>query len=184
MNEVVFFLEEPSAQAMLEGLLPKLLPENTTIRYIVFEGKQDLEKQLVRKLRGYGVPNARFVVLRDQDASECHAVKSGLSQKCREAGRPGALVRVACHEIESWYLADLAAVEKGLGVRGLSQRQNKRQYVRPDGYPSPSRTMMKIVPSYQKVSGSRAIGPHLDLGNTRSHSFGIFVAGLRRLLRV
>ena len=65
MNEVVFLLEELSARAMLEGLLPKLLPDTIRCRYIVFEGKQDLEKQLVKRMRGYRVPNARFVVLRD-----------------------------------------------------------------------------------------------------------------------
>ena len=47
MSELVFMLEEQSARAMLEGLLPKLLPAEVTPRYVVFEGKQDLEKQLV-----------------------------------------------------------------------------------------------------------------------------------------
>ncbi len=46
MKSLVFFLEEPSARAMLEGLLPRLLPDGWLVRYIVFEGKQDLEKQL------------------------------------------------------------------------------------------------------------------------------------------
>ena len=53
MSEIVFFLEERSAQALLEGLLPRLLPGVHAVRYLVFEGKQDLEKQLARKLRGY-----------------------------------------------------------------------------------------------------------------------------------
>jgi hypothetical protein len=53
MKELVFLLEEESAQAMLEGLLLKLLPEAIGRRFIPFEGKQDLEKQLVRKIRGY-----------------------------------------------------------------------------------------------------------------------------------
>ncbi|MBF0138065.1 MAG: hypothetical protein H7833_06470 [Magnetococcus sp. DMHC-1] len=50
---LVFFLEEPSAKAMLESLLPRLLPDSVTMRFIVFEGEQDLEKQLPRKLRGF-----------------------------------------------------------------------------------------------------------------------------------
>lgn len=32
-----------------------------------FKGKHDLEKQLVRKLRGYRVPAAKFIVMRDKD---------------------------------------------------------------------------------------------------------------------
>ena len=62
MSELVFLLEEASAAEMLKGLLPRLLPVNLTVRYITFEGKSDLEKQLVRRLRGYLVPNAQFVV--------------------------------------------------------------------------------------------------------------------------
>ncbi len=41
MRELVFFLEERSAAAMLEGLLPKLLPDDVVPRYVTFEGKQD-----------------------------------------------------------------------------------------------------------------------------------------------
>jgi hypothetical protein len=102
MIELVFMLEEKSAKVLLEGLLPKLLPTEIAPRYIVFEGKQDLEKQLVRKIRGYINPHARFIVIRDQDSNpDCKAVKVKLSDLCRQAGKPDALVRVACHELES-----------------------------------------------------------------------------------
>lgn len=181
MSEIVFFLEEPSAEAMLRGLLPKILPDDLVRRYVVFEGKQDLEKQMVRRMRGYRVPGARFVVLRDQDSADCKTVKSGLAEKCKEAGRPDALLRIACRELESWYLADLAAVEAGLEMRGLAKLQKKRPYAMPDGQSNPFRTLTRIAPSYQKVGGSRAIGPHLDPENGRSRSFLNFVAGIRRL---
>lgn len=39
MKELVFLLEEPSAQDMLEGLLPKLLPEGIGSRCIPFVRK-------------------------------------------------------------------------------------------------------------------------------------------------
>jgi len=44
MKTIVFFLEEPSAREMLEGVLPRILPENIQTRYLIFQGKQDLEK--------------------------------------------------------------------------------------------------------------------------------------------
>jgi hypothetical protein len=53
MRVLVFFLEEPSAQAMLNGLLPRILPAGWQVKYVVFEGKRDLEKQLPRKLRSW-----------------------------------------------------------------------------------------------------------------------------------
>ena len=181
MSEIVFFLEEPSAEALLNALLPRLLPETVAYRCLVFEGKQDLEQQMVRRMRGYRVPHARFVVLRDQDSADCHAVKEELKRKCAEAHHPDAVVRIACRELESWYLADLSAVERGLDRPGLSNLQGKRLYRNPDHAMSPSRMLTRLAPVYQKVSGSRAIGPHLDLENSRSRSFLHFVTAVRRL---
>ena len=181
MSQLVFLLEERSAEVMLQGLLPRLFPADVPVRYVVFEGKQDLEKQFVRRMRGYQVPGARFVVLRDKDAGDCFTIKAQLTAKCREAARPAALVRIACHELESWYLADLAAVERGLGLKGLVKLQNKNPYRDPDSLPCPSVKLQQIASNYQKVGGSRAIGPHLDLANSRSRSFAVFIAGLQRL---
>ncbi|MEK7674485.1 MAG: DUF4276 family protein [Verrucomicrobiota bacterium] len=181
MSEIVFFLEEPSAEALLKTMLPRVLPPETSFRCVVFEGKQDLEKQLVRRMRGYRNPQARFVVLRDQDSADCKTVKHGLRQKCLEAGRPKAIVRIACRELESWYWADLAAVEAALDQKGLRRLQNKRRYQEPDKLQSPSRVLSQLAPSYQKIGGSRAIGPHLALDNPRSRSFAHFITAIRSL---
>ena len=182
MSEVVFFLEEFSARVMLEGFLPKIIPDAIRCRFIVFEGKQDLEKQMVKRMRGYRVPNARFVVLRDKDSEDCRQVKKRLAGKCAEALHPSSLVRVACHELESWYLGDLAAVEVGLGVTGLARQQHKTPYDMPDDLAAPAQRLQSIAPAYQKVGGSRAIGPHLNPATNRSHSFRVFVAGIQKLV--
>lgn len=150
MSEVVFFLEEASARAMLEGFLPKILPEEITCRFIVFEGKQDLEKQMVKRMSGYQVPGARFVVLRDKDSEDCRRVKARLVEKCTEARKPHALVRVACYELESWYLGDLSAVEIGLGLTGLARHQNKTPCDNPDALASPVSKLQALAPEYQK----------------------------------
>lgn len=183
MRELVFLLEEASAQAMLEGLLPKLLPDETAVRYLVFEGKNDLEKQLSRKIKGYRNPEAQFIVLRDQDcAPDCVAIKAKIASLCASAGRPDTLVRIACRELESFYLADLAAVEKGLELSGLAKRQGHRKFRSPDYLGSPSKELATLTKGrYQKVSGSRAISPWLDPDNIRSDSFRNFVAGIRRI---
>ena len=78
MKEWVFFLEELSARAMLEGLLPRIAPQWADIRYIVFEGKQDMEKQLVRRMRSYRNTDAHFIVIRDQDSGNCQVIKARL----------------------------------------------------------------------------------------------------------
>src|SRR5690606_27098023 len=102
VTQLVFLLEEPSAADLLAGLLPRLLPPDVPIHYLVFEGKQDLENQLVRKLRGWLAPNTLFVVMRDQDAADCKQVKATLAQLVQKSGRGGVLIRVACRELESW----------------------------------------------------------------------------------
>ncbi|MCC7492817.1 MAG: DUF4276 family protein [Fimbriimonadaceae bacterium] len=183
MNELVFLLEEESAKALLEGLLPRLLGAEADVRFIVFEGKRQLFDELERKLRGYCTPGAQFIVLCDLDNHpDCRALKQNLRQSCLAAGRPATIVRLACHELESFYLADLAAVEQALGLRGLSAQQAKRKWRQPDRLESPSRELQKLTAGrYQKVAGSRALGPLLNLDNTRSPSFVALVAAIRRL---
>jgi hypothetical protein len=179
---LVFLLEERAAKEMLDGFLPRLFPHPVSYRCIVFEGKQDLEKQLVRRMRGYQVPGAKFIVVRDQDSGDCHLIKRNLSELCGQAGHPEALVRIPCRELESWYLADLGAVGEGLGIRSITALQNKSKYRSPDELTSPAFELNRLTKGrYQKISGSRAIGPHLNPANVRSNSFKIFVEGLKRL---
>lgn len=119
-RELVFLLEERSAKVMLEGLLPRFLDGRIEFKLIVFEGKQDLEKRMTMRMRGYLNADARFVVMRDQDSDpNCIALKARLVEKCNASGRGAkSLVRIACRELETFYLADLKAVEKALGVKG------------------------------------------------------------------
>ena len=182
---LVFFLEEPSAREMLRGLLPRMLPHSITIKYFVFEGKQNLERSIVKRLRGWRVPNSVFVVMRDQDSADCMAAKRALAERCRAAGTPEAVVRIVCRELESWYFGDLAAVESGLGLSNLVRHANKKKYRVPDEIRSPATELMKITSSaYQKLSGSRAIGPKLSPDSNKSHSFGVFVEGVRRAVGI
>ena len=184
MITLVFFLEELSAKALLEILLPRFIPEDKFfLRFVPFEGKRDLEKQLVRRIRGWRVPNTHFVVLRDQDSAECRDVKQRLLELCAKAERPTTLVRVACRELESWYLGDLKAVGEAFGMNNLTGKQNKQKYRMPDALGNPVQELERLTnQEYQKVSGSRAIGPYLDIENNRSHSFQVFVSGVKRLI--
>lgn len=183
---LVFCLEELSAKTLLESLWPRLFPSlNIEVKFIVFEGKSDLEKKLERRLRGWLRPNSLFVVLRDQDSGDCVAIKKTLVAKCVSAGRADALVRIACAELESWYLGDLAATETALNITGLSRKQNSSSYRAPDRLANAAQELDRLTAGrYQKVSGSREIGKHLSLetGQNRSQSYQVFIRGLRRLV--
>ncbi|BEV14689.1 DUF4276 family protein [Herbaspirillum sp. DW155] len=171
---------------MLETLLPRILNPSVHHRFIPFEGKQDLEKQLERKLRGYLNPAARFLIMRDQDShADCKALKASLLTKCADGGKGNvSLVRIACRELESFYLADLGAVESALGVPGLHKLQGHAKYRDPDRLGSPSMELKELTRGrYQKVGGSRLLGSHLALENTRSSSFSNLIQGIKRLER-
>ena len=178
---LVFLLEERSMQEFLKGLLPRLIPRDVDFKLIPHEGKADLERSLPRKLRAWRDPDARFVVVRDQDSGDCVAIKQCLVFLCRGAGRGDALVRIACRELESWYLADLAAVDAAYGTR-LQRRQGQTKFRDPDRLGTPSREIAALVPSFGKVSGARLLGPLLTIDNARSPSFKHFVRGLRALV--
>lgn len=184
MRNLVCLLEEPSAEEMLKGVLPRILPEDVYCQYMVFEGKQDLEKRLEKRLRGWRMPDTIFLIMRDQDSGDCREIKKGLQEKVRSAGKGDvSLVRIACHELESFYLGDLAAVEEGLSLSGLKERQEQGKYRNPDALANPAEEMYKITDfQYQKIAGSRAIAPLLNLeGGNRSRSFTVLLEGIEAL---
>ncbi len=167
--------------ALLEGLLPRLLPDEIEYRLIPHEGKAHLDKSIPRKLKAWQDPAAVFVVLRDQDSADCRTLKAQIVASCRQAARRDVLVRIACREVESWYLADLAAVDRVHQTR-VAGRQNEKKFRSPDGLGSPSRELAKLVPAFGKVASARALGRELALNNGRSSSFRHFIDGVRRLL--
>jgi len=185
MTNLVCLLEEPSAKEMLLGIFPRLLSENISVHYIVFEGKQDLERRLVKRIRFWQKPNSFFLIMRDKDSGDCKEIKRGLVEKIVEADRQAeSMVRIACHELESFYLGDLEAVEKGLSISNLQQHQDKRIYRSPDSMPNAIDLLKRATRSkYQKIAGSRAIGPYMSLnGSNRSRSFNVLISGVNRLL--
>lgn len=184
MKELVFLVEGQAEKDLLDVLLPRVLPAEVGHRVIPFEGKQDLERQMGRRIRGYQNPSARFIVMRDQDShSDCRALKAGLQARCQGTGREAhCLVRIACTELEAFYLGDLAAVERALDLPGLAKHQASRKFRQPDALGSPSRELKTLTKNrYEKRAGSRRIGQHLDLDNDRSPSFKHLLAGIRRL---
>lgn len=184
MRELVFLLEEKSAVAFLETLLPRLLQDEIAFRLIPFEGKQDLQKQLIRKIRSYANPHARFIVIHDQDSyPDCRVLKNRILELCEQTGRASdCLVRIARKELETFYLADLLAVEEALEMTGLSTKQGTEKFRMPDRLGSPSKELKVLTRNrYEKVAGSRKLGQHMQIDNERSPSFRNLIAGIRRM---
>lgn len=187
MSCIVFMVEEISAKVMLKSILKRILPDEWDSFIFSFEGKQDLDKQIEKKIKGWTKENTYFVILRDMDSGDCVKIKERLLQKVQKTGKSSnTLVRIACHELESFYLGDLDAVEKGLNIKGISLKQKKSKLRNPDKLANAAEELRKITKNkYQKVSGSRAIAPLLDLnGKNLSHSFNVLIEGVRRIVGV
>ena len=181
IEHIVFFLEGPSEQDFLKTFLPALLPDRISLHYQVFQGKQDMEKRLALRMRGWRQANTCFVVLRDQDSGDCIAIKNGLKQICNSAGHPNAVVRIACRELETFFIGDWVAVATAFEMPALVKLGAKAMYRQPDVLGSPSAELKKHIPQYQKRDGARRIGPHLDPARNRSKSFEVFMRSIQQI---
>ena len=181
-HHLIFLLEEPSMKEMLKVILPKIIPDEITYKCIPHDGKQDLEKSIPKKLKA--LKNVKkFIIVRDKDSGDCIEIKQKLSQLCQQANRPDTLIRIPCHELEAWYLGDLAAVEQGLKMKKLAKLQNKQKYRSPDSISSPKQELKRIAPNYQPISGSKAIATHLNLSTNTSVSFNVFLEGIDKVIK-
>lgn len=171
MRHLVFLLEEPSAQDALQAWVPQWLPADVQVHYQVFQGKQDLERSMVKRIRNWLMPDTQFIVMRDQDSGDCKAVKAKLKELCIEAGRPDAVVRVACRELEAFFVGDWAAVAEAFERPALARLAGKATYRNPDALGSPNQELARYVPGYQKRDGARRIAPLVDPKRNRSLSF-------------
>ena len=66
--------------------------------------------------------------MRDQNSEDCLKLKQRLKNLCQQAGQPDVLIRIVCHELESWFLGDLAAVEPAFQLKGLAKQQDRQKY--------------------------------------------------------
>ncbi len=184
---LVCFTEEKSAKEMLQIVLPKILPNNCCLSQIIpFEGKQDLEKNIALKIKNYNIPDTKFLIMRDKDSEDCKKVKAELLSKIKSTGKENcALIRIACHELESFYLGDLSAVECAFNINNLSEKQNQAKYRDPDKMANAKQELHKIVKYYQPISGAKSISPHLKLDSSnKSTSFNFLISGIQKLCNI
>lgn len=179
--KLVFLLEEPSVQCVLDVLLPQILPEGVTYLTIPHNGKKALERSLGHKLRAWNEPDdVRFVVLEDQDTKDCIELKAHLNALCAESGKPY-LIRIACQEMEAWYFGDPEAVVAAYPNSKFDQWARKKQYRNPDRILSPKEELRRLIPEHQQINGAKRIAKHMQIERNTSRSFQVFVEGVRRL---
>jgi hypothetical protein len=183
--DLIFLLEEPSLKNVLEMLLPKIIPNSLTYQLIPHQGKQDLAKSIPRKIKAFQFsPTTKFIIVHDQDSHDCIQLKTELLTICQKAGQSDILIRIVCRELESWFLGDLAAVEKAYGLKpqSLSRKQTQQKFRNPDQLNNAKQELIKLVKEYYEATHSKAIAPHLSLTDNKSHSFQVFIEGIRNFI--
>lgn len=178
--KLVFLLEEMSMKELLDRLLPRILPADVHFQTIPHRGKGDLQKSIPIKLKAWNEPKVKFIIVHDQDSNDCLELKATLKSLCDRHRKP-TLIRIACHELEAWYLGDMEALATAYNVK-VTKAKNRSKYRSPDSIINPKEELKKLIPYYQPVSGSMKIAQYMDIDNNASRSFNVFIDGVRKFI--
>lgn len=198
---VDFLLEEASAEAALNLLLPKLLPPGCTFTCIPHQGKDDLLRRLPGRLKNYArlLPanaDLRVVVMMDADANCVHrkqqleklvAAAGLLTKTSATAGQTFQVVtRLAVTELEAWFLGDREAIRAAYSR--VHSKHFKGMHPVADEIPDAWETLWRVLKNANlylagkaKVEWATTIAPHLEPARNTSASFQYFCAGLAAL---
>lgn len=194
-------VEEPSAQSVLEMLLPKIVPG---VEFAIrdFAGKERLLTELPLRFRGYAARLAweklRIVVLIDRDGDDCVQLKNQLERLAVAAAldtlstapdRGTVLNRVVIEELEAWYFGDVPALCSAY-PRVPASLDKQARFRDPDSvqggtWEALGRVLKKHgyhKSGFRKLEAARDIAPHMDVESNRSRSFQVFRDGIRRLV--
>ncbi|MBO0661780.1 DUF4276 family protein [Jiella sp. MQZ9-1] len=181
MTRGIVFLEEQSAFYLAVAVAHRLgLSEH--LIFVAYEGKADLERSFARKIKAWRNPaDARFVVTRDNDGGDCHALKRRLFDRIDADLHDRTKIRIVMQELESWYLGDpMALSESGLLDETQASRYSaKRKYAEPDRLTNAKQEFDKWVGHRGKIAAAQSIGPHLYEHRNCSQSFRHFIDALR-----
>jgi hypothetical protein len=201
VQHIEVLVEEPSMEAALRLLLPRLL---VGISFEVYPSqcKQELLDRLERRLRGYSLwlpQDWRVVVVVDRDNEDCHRLKErleamardvGLTTRTMTGGRDYQVVnRLAIEELDAWYFGDWDAVRAA--YRRVPENIPRRaKYRQPDNIKGGTREAFERVlrkAGYFKggmlrVEAARSIAQHWDPCRNTSRSFQVFRDALREMV--
>ena len=180
---IVIFTEEASMNAKLDELINRHFPERLKgIDWFVvdFKGKSDLERRFPKRMRNWNYGNPLFVILRDNDGSDCKALKERLNDLATPMAKPFK-VRVVCQELESWFLGDSHAVNQAYPSCRFSNETAK--YRDPDKMTNASQELAALTGEFSKVGRASLIAAHLIPDRNVSPSFHVFFETLQQHLR-
>ncbi|MEA3341355.1 MAG: DUF4276 family protein [Chloroflexota bacterium] len=196
---VEFLVEEPSMEAFLRVLLPRLM-DTVHFEIRTFQCKNDLLKRLPDRLRGYVwfPENYRIVVVVDRDNDDCLELKQELERHAAQVRLPTrthpqrghftVINRIAIEELEAWYFGDWDAVRAAY-PRVSENVPRRAGYRDPDAIVGGTWEAFERVlrrsgyfkGGLRKIQAARSVAPHIDPTRNSSHSFQVFRDALLEL---
>ena len=202
IEHVEVLVEEPSMEAALRQLLPKILGE-VTFEVYQHQCKNELLERLPVRLKGYAswLPESwRIVVIVDRDNDNCEELKERLEEAARKANlktkssakrrQYAVLNRLAIEELEAWYFGDWQAVKAAYPrVNGNIPLQAK--YRAPDDIKGGTwEALLRVMQNagyfktgLRKIEIARSIGAQLEANRNSSPSFQKLVTALADMLK-
>jgi hypothetical protein len=178
--------EEPSMEYFLRGLLPRILPKEYVLDENCFirphEGKSHLQKSIPIKMRAYArypYP-VKVLIVHDQDSNDCKVLKNKLIELAGVSKIP-CLVRIACRELENWYIGDFEAVEKIYPEIRAEQQFKKAKFKDSDSVFG-AHEIGLLTKNFGKIHAARLLGEIINIQANTSPSFQQFISGLSKLL--
>ena len=193
VNHVEVLVEEPSMQAAMQRLLPRLLGE-TTFKVYAFRCKQDLLKRLPERLWGYSkwLPSDwRILVIVDRDNDNCLELKEKMETVASDASLVTktqaddsisyhVVNRVAVEELEAWYFGDWQAVRRAY-PRVSESVPRRARYRKPDEIKGETweafERLLKRSGYFRnglrKIEAARKVAKHWNPEANKSHSFQV-----------
>jgi hypothetical protein len=185
------FTEEVSIKNVFDIILPKVLPENVSFSIYKHQGKRDLEQAIRKAVPSISkIPDARILIVRDQDSGDCKATKQHIVDLMKDNCHCKYFVRIACRELESWFLGDLAAIEKAYKRFKAKKHLYKERLRDVDCIVAPHKYLREIIPEYSgkatlpKIETATRVAPFMNLENNKSKSFCHTICAIKKLAEI
>lgn len=197
--QVVIHVEEPSMEAALSNIVPKILGKGAVFSVHPYGGKKAMLTRLPNRLRGYAKsikddPKCLLVLI-DRDNDDCKALKERLDAMAKEAGLTSKSVsnigfqivnRIVIEELEAWFFGDIAAIRQ-VYPKVDANLGKKFSYRDPDcikggTWEALERVLQKAgyhPAGLPKIEVARAVSAHMVPARNTSKSFKSFVEGLQ-----
>ncbi len=202
MTRLEILVEEPSMEAALLEVMPRILKNRAQWKPINMGSKGKLLKALPARLRAYrkridNGENLKIIVLVDQDNDNCEQLKRRLETNAREAGLISktavngqgdfqVVTRIAIEELEAWFMGDAGALKAAF--TSLRSANFPGSFSNPDNGGTWERLHRFLKRhgiyrnSYPKIEAARKIARYMEPDRNRSRSFQSFLQGVEACL--